>query len=138
MALNSYFARLSDLSFQHCVFSKPPHQHAGAAINETFGQTFVQRIRQLVLNRARDALPMVRIGKPIQAVGNESPGPDMRDPVGESVDVAVGPVGMSNLTSEPIGGDVTLSHQESIEGYGQFGMGRGRDLSIVGNLTGIP
>ena len=62
----------------------------------------------------------------------------MRDPVGESVDVAVGPVGMSNLTSEPIGGDVTLSHQESIEGYGQFGMGRRRDLSIVGNLTGIP
>ena len=138
MALDGHFARLPDFSFQHCVFSKPPHQHAGAAVNETFGQPFVQRIGQLVLNHARDALPMVRIGKPIRAVGNESPSPDMRDPVGEGVDVAVGPVGMSNLTSEPIGGDVTLSHQESIEGYGQFGMGRRRNLSRVGNLAGIP
>src|SRR5689334_17529248 len=138
MALDGYFARLPDFSFQHCVFSKPAHQHAGAAVDEPFGQTFVQRIGQLVLNRARDALPMLRIGKPIRAVGNESPGPDMRDPVGESVDVAVGSVGMGYLTSEPIRGDVTLSHQESIEGYGQFGVGRWRDLSIVGNLTGIP
>ena len=62
----------------------------------------------------------------------------MRDPVGKSVDVAVGPVGKCNLTSEPIGGDVTLSHQESIEGYDQFGMGGGRDFAIVGNLAGIP
>src|SRR5262249_32811001 len=111
---------------------------AGAAVAKPLGQAFVQRVGQFVLNRARDALPMVRISKPIRAVGNESPGPDMRDPVGESVDVAVSPVGMGNLTSEPICGDVTLSHQESIEGYGQFGVGRRRDLSIVRNLTGIP
>ena len=62
----------------------------------------------------------------------------MRDPVGESVDVAVGPVGKGNLASEPIRGDVTLSHQESIEGHGQFGMRGGCDLPIVRNLTGIP
>ena len=62
----------------------------------------------------------------------------MRNPVGESIDVAVGPVGLGNLTSEPIGGDVTLSHQESIEGHGQFGMGGRCNLSIVRNLAGIP
>ena len=138
MALDHDFACLSDFSFQHCVFSKPPHQHAGAAVDEALGQPFVQRIGQLVLNRARDALPMLRIGKPIRTVGNESPGPDMRDPVGERIDVAVGPVGLRDLTGEPIGRDVTLSHQESIEGYGKFRMGRRRDLAIVGNLADIP
>src|SRR5262245_8343257 len=107
MAFDRDLTRLSDFSFQHRVFSKPSHQHACAAVNETLSQTFMQRIGQLVLNPARDALPMVGIGEPIRPVGNESPGPDMRDPVGESVDAAVGPVGMSNLTSEPICGDVT-------------------------------
>jgi hypothetical protein len=138
MGRDRYLSRLADVGVQDCGFSKPPHQHAGAAVDETFGQTFMQRIGQFVLNCARDTLPMVRIGKPIRAVGNESPSPDMRYPVGESVDVAVGPVGKSNLTSEPIDGDVTLSHQESIEGNGQFGMGRRCNLSIVGNLADIP
>ena len=99
MALDGDFASLSDFSFQHRVLSQPPHQHAGAAVHEAFGQAFMQRIGQLVLDRAGDALPMLRIGEPIRAVGNESPGPDMRDPVGEGVDVAVGPVGLSHLLS---------------------------------------
>src|SRR5262245_18430029 len=98
----------------------------------------MQRIGQLVLNAACDALRMVRIGEPIRPVGIESPGPDMRDPVGESVDVAVGPVGMSNLTSEPICVYVTLSHQESIEGHDQFGVRGRRYFPIIGNLAGIP
>ena len=62
----------------------------------------------------------------------------MRNPVGESIDIAVGPISLGNLTSEPIGRDVTLSHQESIEGYGQFGMGSGCNFSIVRNLARIP
>ena len=138
MAFDRDFAGLSDFGFQHRVLSQPPHQHAGAAVHEAFGQTFVQRIGQLVFDGARDALPMLGVGKPVRSVGNESPGPDMRDPVGESVDVAVGPVGLGNLTGEPIGRDVTLSHQKSIEGDDQFGMGRRRDFAIVGNLAGVP
>src|SRR5690349_21746107 len=81
---------------------------------------------------------MLRIGKPIGPVGNVSPGPDMRDPVGESVDVALGSVGKRNLASEPIRRDVTLSHQKSMEGYDQFGMCGGRDFAIVGNLADLP
>ena len=100
MALDRYFASLSDFGFQHRVLSQPPHQHAGAAVHEAFGQTFMQRIGQLVFDRAGDALPMLRIGEPIRAVGDESPGPDMRDPVGESIDVAVGPVGLGHLTEQ--------------------------------------
>ena len=103
---------LSDLGFQHRVLSQPPHQHAGAAVDEALGQPLVQRIGQLVLDRAGDALPMLRIGKPVRAVGDESPGPDMRDAVGEGVDVAVGAVGLGNLAREPVGRDGTLAHQE--------------------------
>ena len=128
----------SDFGFQHRVLSQPPHQHAGAAVHEALGQALVQRIGQLVLDRAGNALPMLRIGKPIRAIGDESPGPDMRDPVGKGIDVAVGSVGLGNLASEPVGRDVTLSHQESIEGHHKFGMGRRRDLAVVGDLADIP
>ena len=62
----------------------------------------------------------------------------MRNPVGESIDIAVGSVGLGNLLSEPIGRDVTLSHQESIEGDDQFRMGGRCDFAIVRNLADIP
>ena len=62
----------------------------------------------------------------------------MRDPVGEGVDVAVGPVGLRHLLSEPIDRDITFPLQETIEGHHQFGMGSGRDLAIIGNLANIP
>ena len=52
--------------------------------------------------RARDALPMLRIGQPVRTVGHEGPGPDMRDPVRERIDVAVGPVGLRHLAGEPV------------------------------------
>ena len=32
----------------------------------------------------------------------------------------------------------TLAHQETIEGDDEFGMGRGRDLAVVGNLANVP
>ena len=102
MALDRHFARLSDFGFQHRVLSQPPHQHAGAAIDEAFGQPLMQRIGQLVLDRAGDPLPMLRVGEPVRAVGDESPGPDMRDPVGEGVDVAVGSVGLRHLAGKPV------------------------------------
>src|SRR5262245_45083248 len=81
---------------------------------------------------------MIRVSQPIRPIGHESPCSNMRDPVGERIDVAVGPISLSNLTSEPVDGDVTLSHQESIEGYGQFCMSGWRNLAIVWNLTNIP
>ena len=49
MPLDEDVARLGDFRFEHRVFSQPPHQHAGAAVDEPFGQPFVQRIGQLVL-----------------------------------------------------------------------------------------
>ena len=57
------------------------------------------------------------IGKPVRTVRHEGPGPHMRDPVRERVDIAIGPVGLRHLGGEPVGGDFTLPHQESIEGH---------------------
>ena len=76
----------------------------------------MQRIGQLVLDRARDALPMLRIGKPVRTVGRKGPGPDMRDPRRQRIDVAVDPIGLRDLAREPIVGDIALAHQEADRG----------------------
>ena len=116
VALDHDLAGLVDFGFQCRVLAQPPHQHAGAAVDEALGKALMQRIRELVLDAARDGLPMLGIGKPVRTVRHEGPGPDMRDPVRQRVDVAVGPVGLRDLGGKPVGGDFTLPHQESIEG----------------------
>ena len=103
MALDHDFAGLADFGFEHRVLAQPPHQHAGAAIDEALGQPLVQRVGQLVLDRARDALPVLGIGEPVRTVRRKGPGPDMRDAVRERVDVAVGAVGLRDLAGEPVG-----------------------------------
>ena len=50
VAFDDDFAGLGDFGFQHRVLSQPPHQHAGAAVDEAFGQPLVQRVGQLVLD----------------------------------------------------------------------------------------
>jgi hypothetical protein len=122
MALDHHLAGLLDFSFQCRVLAQPPHQYAGAAIDETLGEPLVQRIRELVLDAARDALPVFRIGKPVGTVRHEGPGPHMRDPVRQRIDVAVGPVGLGHLGENQSVGNSTLSHQKSIEGRNQLGM----------------
>ena len=105
-----------DFGFEHCVLAQPPHQHAGAAVDEALGQTLVQRVGQPVLDAARDALPVLGIGEPVRAVCRKGPGPDVGDPVRERIDIAVGAVRLRNLRGEPVGRDCTLPHQETIEG----------------------
>ena len=80
MALDRDFAGLGNFAVQCGVLAQPPHQHAGAAIDEARGETLMQGVRELVLDIARDALPMFRIRQPVGPVGNERPGPNMRDP----------------------------------------------------------
>ena len=97
VALDHHLAGLADVGLERRVLAQAPHQHAGAAIDETLGQPLVQRIGQPVLDRARDLLPMLGIGQPVRTVGREGPGPDMGDAVRERVDVAVGVVGLRHL-----------------------------------------
>jgi hypothetical protein len=81
MPLDHNFACLGDFRFQHRVFSHPPHQHAGAAVDEPFGQPFMQGIGKLVLYGARDALPVFGVAEPVGPVRRESPSPDMGNTV---------------------------------------------------------
>ena len=50
-------------------------------------------------------LPMQRVVEPVRPVGDEGPGADMGDAVGERVDVALGAVGIGDLPVEPVVGD---------------------------------
>jgi hypothetical protein len=138
VAFNHDFAGFRDFRFQHRVLSHPPHQHAGAPVDEAFRQSLVQRIGKPVLNRPGDALPVVGIAKPIRSIGRERPGSDMRNPGRKGIDVAVDMVCRRDLVSKPVVRNPTLSEQKTIEGDHQFGMGGGRYFPIVGNLAHVP
>ena len=60
VALDDHVASFADLCFQRRIFPQAPHQYTGAAINETFCEALVQRIRQFILNCTRSPLPMFR------------------------------------------------------------------------------
>ena len=138
MAFDDDIAGLVDLRLQRCVFAQPPHQHAGAAIDETLGEPLVQRVGKLVLDAASDALPMFGIGEPIRPVRHECPGPDMGDTRRQRIDIAVGPVRLRDVAGEPIGRDLALALQITVQRDHELGMVRRRDLAIVGNLADFP
>ena len=77
----------------------------------------MQGIRELVLDHARDALPMLRIGKPVRPVGDERPGTNMRNPCREGVDIAFGAVRLLHLPGEPIIRNSTLPRRENQRGW---------------------
>ncbi len=98
----------------------------------------MQRIRQFIFNVARDSLPMVGIGEPVRAIGHEGPGPDLRDPARQRVDIAVNTIRLLDLGSKPGVRNPALLHQKAEQGRHQFGMRSRRDLAVVRNLAGIP
>ena len=138
MALDHNFACLAYFRFEHRAFLQPAHQHTRAAIDKAFRQTFVQRVGKFIFYRAGDTLPMLRIGKPIETVGNKGPGSDMRDTVGQGIDAAIGVIRLCNLMGKPVIGDMAVPHQKSIKGDREFRVGRRRDLAIIRNLADIP
>ena len=111
VAFDHDLAGFADLRLELRVLAQPPHQHAGAAVDEALGQPLVQRVGQLVLDAAGDALPMLRIGQPVRPVGDKGPGADMGDAVRERIDIAVGAVGLRHLRGEPVGRDRAVAHE---------------------------
>jgi len=79
MALDDHVSSLADLCFQRRIFPQAPHQYTGAAINETFREPLVQRIRQFILNCTCSPLPMFRVSQPVGTICRKCPGPDLRD-----------------------------------------------------------
>ena len=61
LTLDHHLAGRGDFGFQHRVLSQAAHQHAGAPVDKSLGQTRVQGVGQIVLYLTRDALPMLWI-----------------------------------------------------------------------------
>src|SRR4029077_18279598 len=98
-------------------------------------QAFVQGVRQLVLDRARDALPVLGIGEPVRTVGGERPGSDMRDTVRQRVDIAVGAIGLLDLASEPVGGNGSFPHEKAVERGGELSVSGGGSVGVIRPLA---
>ncbi len=98
----------------------------------------MQRVRQSVFDRARDALPVLGIDQPVRTVRRKRPGADVGDAVRQRVDVSLGAVRLLDLACEPVGRDRPFPHQEAIERSGEFGMGGWGDLAIIGHLADVP
>ena len=114
MAFHDHFAGLADFRIQHGVFPQAAHQYTGTTINETLREPLMQRIGQFIFDLARDSLPIIGIRQPVRSVGNEGPGADLRDPARQGVNIAVGPIGLVDLGSEPGVWNSALLHQETI------------------------
>ena len=105
VTLDHDFAALPDLGLENRILAQSTHQHAGAAVDEPLGEALMQRVRQLVLDRAGNALPVLGIGEPVGAVGGEGPSPDVGNAVRERVDVAVDAVRLLDLAGKPVNGN---------------------------------
>ena len=114
------------------------HQHAGAAVDKTLSEPFMQGIRETILDAAGPQLPIEGVGKPV-AVGDESPGADMGDAGRQGVDVALGAVAIGELAGEPVVGDAAVAAGQKAEDAGhQVGMLGTRYVAVVGDLAHFP
>jgi hypothetical protein len=102
-------------------------------------QPLMQRVGQHVLDGPGAVLPMFRIVEPLRAMRDEGPGADLREAIGQRIEIAVGAIGKRHLAGEPIGRDPTLvAHDEAVERADELGMARSRDLPVVRDLAHLP
>ena len=139
LTLDEHAAVVFDCGHQVFLLAQPPHQHAGSAIDKTLCEAFMQGVRQPVLDLAGAALPVERVAEPVRAVGDERPGADVGDALGQRVDVAFGAVAIGKLPVEPVLGDAPAfaadktedaRHQRRVLGAG--------NVAIVGDLADLP
>ena len=138
MSFDRYLAALVHACFQHRVLSQSLHQDRGPAVHKTLCQALVQRIRQAVFYSTRALSPMGSIPQPAGAMRDISPCPDLRDPLGQCVDFAVGPVGPRHLFGHVVLVDMAAANEVEIECGHDFGMLCGRDLAVVRQGAGFP
>ncbi len=132
-------AIFGNLRREFLLVAQTLHQGTGAPIDEALRQLLVECVRQAVLDGAGAGLPVGRVLQPIGAVGDEGPGADVGDAVGERVDVAIGAIGEGNLLGEPVLRHAALrTHQVAVERADHLGVALGGDLAIVGKLANLP
>ena len=129
----------ADLGHHFLLVAQPPHENAGTPVDKTLCQTFMKRIGQIVLDRPGAVLPVLGIVQPLRAVRHEGPGTNLREPVRQRIEVAVGAVGLGHLIGEPVFGDLALfAHDETVERGDQLRVAHRRDLPVVGDLAHLP
>ena len=102
-------------------------------------QPLMQRVGQHVLDGPGAVLPMFRIVEPLRAMRDEGPGADLREAIGQRIEIAVGAIGKRNLAGEPIGRNLALvAHDETVKRGDELGVAGSRDLAVVGDLAHLP
>ena len=98
----------------------------------------MERVRQFIFDRARNALPMLGVNQPVRTIRGKCPGTDMGDTVRQRVDIAIGAICLFDLACEPVGGDRSFPHQKTVKRSRELGMCSWRDFAIIGDLADIP
>jgi hypothetical protein len=75
----------------------------------------VQRIREPVLKAPRAALPGLRIGEPVRAIGDVGERAHPGEPRRQGVDVAICPIEAGELALHPVFGKATVALREVLE-----------------------
>ncbi len=124
MAFEPDFALAVDFGRCHTFVFQVAEQHAGASVDEPLGQALMQRIAQAVFDFTRLFAPMGRVFKPVFAVGDKGPGPDLPDPL---LSVSISPEALSQKrTCSAIQSAVTWTLPP------QVGIDAGDDFAVRG------
>ena len=97
------------------ALTQAAQQRAGAPVDEALHQRLVQRVGKPVLEGPRPALPGLRIGEPVGAIGDIGQRAHPGEPRRQRVDVAVGPVESGELALHPVFGQPPVALGEMLE-----------------------
>ena len=84
------------------ALTQAAQKRARAPVDKALHQGLVQRVGEPVLEAPRPALPCLRIGEPVRAIGDIGEGPHPGEAGRQRVDVAVGPVEARELALHPV------------------------------------
>ena len=139
MAFDNDLAGPSHSPLQGAAALHAPEQYGLPAIDEALGQRAMQRVGELVLDGARQLLPMGGIGQPARAMGNVGPGADMGDAGHQGIDVALGMIQARDLRCHPVGRQAPRMRGQIAENLGQqLGVGIAHHLAEIGHLADLP
>ncbi|MNL60819.1 hypothetical protein D3C87_1846630 [compost metagenome] len=122
MAFQPHFAALGNFGRYHTFVFQMAEQHTGAPVHEALGEPLMQSVTQAVLNVSRLFAPIGGVFKPVFAVGDKGPGPDLLDPITECIDVTFCIVAKPDLLGNPVCLDRSNSPQ--------IGINTGDDLAM--------
>ncbi|MDF2973928.1 MAG: hypothetical protein K0R61_4378, partial [Microvirga sp.] len=81
---------------------------------------------------------MLRILQPVGTIGDEGPGPDLGDAVGEGIDIPIGPIHSGQMAGKPVGRDGPVLHEETVELTDKIRVGLRRNFSVIRHLADLP